>query len=805
MRTLAAALLAALLAHPSGGAAATFSSQPRVTQTTMTNGLRVVVVENHALPLAQVAMWYRFGSSNDPPGRRGLAHALEHMMFRGTHAMPGPALDLVAAQLGFETNAETDFESTHYYQTVPVENLGVALHIEADRMRGLLLRPRDWSSERRAVIAEIAGYESSDAGALENAVRRTAYGASPFAHDPAGTADDLARTSAADLRRAYDAAYAPDNATLVVTGDVEPTAVFARVRELFSSIRGRSRVIHVPTERLAARGFTVRRKAVSEDVVDVALESQGLLASGAAEEVAVELIQPRHAALRDLLVGAGPCLSYDVDDDSQLRGGLYHVICRVDTEVATPAMAVRAIRRALIHLAAHVPANAITYARRRDLAESAYARDALASEADLFGESIALQQTDPRVFDRDAARVSPAAVTAVLRRWANPVGVGIASGARRYGIREVGSRKTRSETVSPAATNDLPIVPTWARGTPRPPPPVDSSPVDTFAFSNGVRVFVEPRRGNGTVYIRGGFDRMTDLEFWRADDASRFAEPHAMTIELGPQTNMHGYARDLGTMLSVLSDFWRTPFRQTARSRDALRARRPEHAWIVVTGDVDPLAVRALTSRLFGGWQVKGPDADPPSPAPNALPSPGSVMTFGAPAPGAMGMLMQPAPGRDDPDSSAMAILNAILGGDGDFDTRLMRDVRIRRGLVYTVASLYDPRHSAMLIGFEGRSRDLAATRAAIRAVVEGLRTGGISPAERERAVRKLLAKALRQEATPDGILDRLSAAARERRTPDDLETLAARYAAVRLDDLERVARTRLLPDRMIEIDKGAP
>lgn len=278
-----------------------------------------------------------------------------------------------------------------------------------------------------------------------------------------------------------------------------------------------------------------------------------------------------------------------------------------------------------------------------------------------------------------------------------------------------------------------------------------------------------------------------------------------MTIELGPQTNMHGYARDLGTMLSVLSDFWRAPYRAAELSRNAMRARRPEHAWIVLTGDIDPLAVRTLASRLFGGWRVNGPDADAASPAPVAMPPSDRVMTFGAPAPGAKGVLMQSAPGLDDPDSSAMAILNAILGGDGDFDTRLMRDVRVRRGLVYDVASFYEPRHGAMLIEFEGRSRDLAATRAAIRAVVEGLRTGAISAAERERAVRKLLAKALRQEATPDGILDRLSATARERRTPDDLETLAARYAAVSLDDLERVARTRLLPDRIIEIDQGAP
>jgi predicted Zn-dependent peptidase len=798
---LAVSLLGALLVLGASGSAATFPGPPRVTQTVLANGLRVVVVENHAVPLARVDVWYRFGSVNDPPGHHGLAHALEHMMFRGTRAMPGPnTIDFVDARLGIERNAETDYDSTHYYATVPVDELPVALRIDADRMRGLLLRPRDWALERRAVLAELSGDKLRAEETLESAVRLAAYGASSFGDDPGGHSDELLQTGVDDLRRAYDAAYRPDNATLVVSGDVDPRRVFALARTIFGPVRGHANVAAVPSEHVRSRGFVVRLNSVAERIVDVALESHGQLAAdGSAEGVAAELLDSTHAVARAALIDSGPCASYDVDDDTQLYGGLYHVLCHLDSAVG-PTAAIRSIRRTLRQLAVHPPRAAIEYARRADIAASAFARDSLASEATFFGSSFALQHTDPRQFDVDTAHVSDAEVAAVFRRWSDPVGVGIATGSFRISIRDEPGRKTRAEHVSPPAHDDSDVEPAWTRAAAVPLRSTTSTPVETFALPNGLRVFVEPRRGNGTVYIEAGFDQAPNsgrLALQQVERSNRIAERNAIVLESGLEPAMHGFAREFPTMLGLVAGIWK------AAPRAGLR---PDRAWIVVVGDIDPLTVRVRVAQFFGGWHVAAVSSPQPSPSPRpwlARRGRNRILTIHLSAPSIRAAFLQAAPGRDDPDFAAMTILNEALGGDADFDSRLVRDLRTRRALVYSVASAYDAGDKMLMVTFEAPRRDFPAARAAVRGVLERMRSNGVTVAEAQRARHKLLAKALRAEAGPNGVLRRLVRAARRHEPPEDLATLAARYDAVTLDDLNRVARTRLTPDTVTELVEG--
>jgi predicted Zn-dependent peptidase len=803
---LAAPLLAALLLlGASGSAEQTALPSPRVTQTVLGNGLRVVVVENHVVPLANVAMWYRIGSADDPPGHTGLAHALEHMMFRGTHALSGAGIDLVHARLGIDANAETDYESTHYYQTVPVDALAVALHIEADRMHGLTLRPRDWELERGAVLAELSADQSSASTAIESAVRRAAYGRSPFAHDPAGTERDVLRTTVADLRRAYEAAYQPDNATLVVTGDVAPDVVVRLARTLFGPLRGHARIAHPRATAPLARGFTVRLSPFDTRVVDVALAVHGERASdSAAEEVTAELLGPEHAPLRDTLTGAdGPCASYEIDDDRVLDGGLYHVVCRLKS-LALSRDAIGTIRRALKHLAAHPPsANDVAYARRADVANAAFTRDSLSGEADYFGGNIAVLRTDPRRWEADTVRVSNAAVAAVLRRWADPVGYGIALAGNVTVTAGVPDRRERLEHVAPVAEGAA-IEPAWARVAPHGLRTDDVAAVDTFALANGVRVFVQPRRGNGTVYVRAGFDggRAGRFRAARFPELARFAEAHAIMIDDGDDgIGMHGFSTDLLTMLRLIDAHMRAAPRTVGDNA------APEHAWIAVTGDADPDAVRARAGELFGGWHVTArpePSASPrPSPAPMKAPRLSRPFVVRVGTASVRALLMQRAPDSDDPDRGAMALLDEVLGANGDLDARLGTEVRRRRGLAYMVGSYYDADHGRFFVMFEAPHARFRAARTAVRDVLHALQTTPITSEELDRARHKLVAAALQNESTPTGVLDRLSAAARNRQPPDDLQSIAARYDAVTLDDVRRVARTRLTPNAMMEIDEG--
>ena len=207
---------------------------------TLANGLRVVVVEDPAAAVVQTAMWYRFGSLYETPGKTGLAHALEHMMFRGTPDLNGGGLDDVAARLGAEMNADTTNDYTHFYFVVPADQLDLTLHIEADRMQHLLLSAADWNLERGAVLAEIERDQSDPGSKLYYAVRRAAWPTSPYGLTALGEKRDVQRATVADLRHYYQTWYAPNNATLVVTGDVKAADVFARAEKYFGGIAASS-------------------------------------------------------------------------------------------------------------------------------------------------------------------------------------------------------------------------------------------------------------------------------------------------------------------------------------------------------------------------------------------------------------------------------------------------------------------------------------------------------------------------------------------------------------------------------------
>ncbi len=222
-----------------------------------------------------------------------------------------------------------------------------------------------------------------------------------------------------------------------------------------------------------------------------------------------------------------------------------------------------------------------------------------------------------------------------------------------------------------------------------------------------------------------------------------------------------------------------------------------------MTGDVDPPAVRAAAERVFESW----PDAQPansPQPSPSPKPKPDKDMiVFNAGGPSVRAGFLLRAPKGADPGFATMSMLNAILGGGSGADTRLYREVRTRRGLVYAIGSAYNANEGELYVGFESTKRNFAAARTAVRDVVDELRTGTISTEERDRAYRKLLVRALRRQAVPDEVLDDLGSLAQSHRAPGDAGSLAALYAAISPGDLERFARTALRLDHATEFEEG--
>ena len=207
-----------------------------VSRTTLTNGLQVIIVPNRLAPVVTTMINYRVGSDECPAGFPGTAHAMEHMMFRGSPGLSADQLAAISAAMGGDDNADTQQAVTQYFFTTPVENLDVALRIEATRMRDLLANEKLWDKERGAIEQEVAQDLSNPQYVFYMQLMAAMFQGSPYEHDPLGTRPSFDKTTDADLRKFHNIWYVPNNVILVVVGDVEPRQVLEQVKKIFSDI-----------------------------------------------------------------------------------------------------------------------------------------------------------------------------------------------------------------------------------------------------------------------------------------------------------------------------------------------------------------------------------------------------------------------------------------------------------------------------------------------------------------------------------------------------------------------------------------
>jgi zinc protease len=207
-----------------------------VLRATLPNGLRVIIVRNTLAPVVATSINYLVGSDEAPVGFPGTAHAQEHMMFRGSPGLTADQLADIGSVMGGNFNANTRESLTQYLFTVPTEDLDVALHIEATRMRGVLDSAKDWNQERGAIEQEVAQDLSSPGYRLYEKLRAAMFAGTPYAHDALGTRPSFDATRVGMLRQFHDAWYVPNNAILIVVGDLDPTATLEKIRALFGDI-----------------------------------------------------------------------------------------------------------------------------------------------------------------------------------------------------------------------------------------------------------------------------------------------------------------------------------------------------------------------------------------------------------------------------------------------------------------------------------------------------------------------------------------------------------------------------------------
>lgn len=210
-------------------------------ETTLDNGLKVIVKEDKRAPTAVHMVWYRIGSMDEVDGTSGVAHVLEHMMFKGTPEVgPGEFNKRVAAA-GGRDNAFTSRDYTAYFQQIPKEKLAEMMALEADRMRHLTVDPKEFAQEIKVVMEERRmRTDDNPQSKLFEQMNATAFQAHPYRRPIIGWMSDLENMTAADAKAWYDTWYVPNNAYVVVSGDVDHEQVFALAREHYGKLEGRA-------------------------------------------------------------------------------------------------------------------------------------------------------------------------------------------------------------------------------------------------------------------------------------------------------------------------------------------------------------------------------------------------------------------------------------------------------------------------------------------------------------------------------------------------------------------------------------
>jgi len=216
--------------------AAAHAADP-VHATTLDNGLRVLILEDHRSPIISFQVWYRVGARNEARGATGIAHFLEHMMFKGTPTVGPREFARIVEQNGGRNNAFTTADVTSYFVDIAADKLDLVARLDADRMHNLLLDPREINSEREVIIEERRTRTEDDPGGfLGEEVSSIAFKAHPYGVPVIGWAEDIKRITPEEIRAFYKTYYVPNNALVVVVGDVKAGEALATIRKHFDPL-----------------------------------------------------------------------------------------------------------------------------------------------------------------------------------------------------------------------------------------------------------------------------------------------------------------------------------------------------------------------------------------------------------------------------------------------------------------------------------------------------------------------------------------------------------------------------------------
>jgi len=496
----ALALSALLSARPATAA------ESDVARATLSNGLRVVIVRNTLAPVVTTELNYLVGSDEAPAGFPGTAHAQEHMMFRSSTGLNATQLADISASLGGDFNADTQDAVTQYFFTVPSEYLTVALHIEAARMTGVMDSQAEWSQERGAIEQEVAQDLSNSFYRFYSTAIAEMFAGTPYAHDALGTRPSFDKTTGALLKRFHDAWYAPNNAILIIAGDVDPQSALASVKQLFGSIPSRK----LPTRpQYHFRPLKAKTISVVSDLpVPIILVTYRLPGFDSPDYAASQVMADVLGSQRgDLfaLAAEGKALQTGFEGNPLPQSGLGFAFAAIPPGGDSTAMAQTLKGVVANYLHSGFPADLVDAAKRKEIASAAFNRNSIEGLANVWSQALAVEgRTSP---DDDIAMISNVTVDDVNRvartylvndtavvGILTPKPAGKPSAARGFGGAEsFAPKQPKSATLPDWAATALAKV-TVPKSTTNP---------TTFRLPNGLKLIVQPESISPTVSVTG--------------------------------------------------------------------------------------------------------------------------------------------------------------------------------------------------------------------------------------------------------------------------------------------------------------
>jgi zinc protease len=479
----------------------------KVVRTTLANGLRVVIVRDPLAPVATLEENYLTGGQDTPAGFPGMAHAQEHMAFRGCAGLSADQIAAIYAQLGGSANADTQQNITQYFVTVPAQDLELALRLDSACMQDVEDSQEQWAEERGAIEQEVSRDLSNPTYKFITRLNEDLFSGTAYSHDALGTRPSFDETTGAMLKKFYRDWYAPDNAILVITGDVDPKAILARVRELYGPIRRRAVPAHpaINLPPVKAESFTLDSNLPYE-LVFVAVRMPGTSSPDfAAARILSDVVASQRADLYGL-VPQGKALGTEFGlTETYPKASVGYALAAVPAG-ADPAPVTAEIKKILSgYASAGVPPDLVEAAKKGEIASAEFEQNSIPGLASSWSQALAGEgRNSPSDIVEAMKKITVNDVNRAAKKYLaveNSIIATLKPSASGEAV--AGSGFGGAEVTTAAPTKPV-TLPTWAEASVKSlkVPPAPPSAVD-MTLSNGLRLIIRTEKASPTVTITG--------------------------------------------------------------------------------------------------------------------------------------------------------------------------------------------------------------------------------------------------------------------------------------------------------------